>query len=112
MGGACWQDKLGNMERELEWVRGELEEERATAARRGKDAAGRVREADSAAARLRSLHKEESKRLSREKQQLGERVQVVNLLHALPSPACMQGRNVEWSMLWVHAPGETSRTEN
>lgn len=73
---ALWQDKLGNLERELEWVRGELEEERAAAARKGKDAAGRAREADTAVARLKSLHKEEAKRLGKEKHQLAERVQV------------------------------------
>ena len=70
------QDRLGNMERELEWVRGELAEDREAAARRGEDAAGRARDADSAAARLKSLHREEVKRLNKDKQQLAERAQV------------------------------------
>lgn len=70
------QDKLGNVERELEWVRAELGEERTAAARKGKDVAGRAKEADAALARLRSLHREELKKLQRDKQQLTERVQV------------------------------------
>ena len=70
------QDKLGNLERELEWVRGELEEERTAAVRRGKDAAARAKEADAAATRLKSLHKEDLKRAQRDKQHLADRVQV------------------------------------
>lgn len=65
------------MERELEWVRGELAEERAAASRKGEDAAGRAREANSAVTRLKSLHREELKRANRDKQQLTERVQVL-----------------------------------
>lgn len=64
------------MERELEWVRGELGEERAAASRKGEDAAGRAREANSAVTRLKSLHREELKRVNKDKQQLTERVQV------------------------------------
>lgn len=78
------QDKLGNMERELEWVRGELGEERAAASRRGEDAAGRAREASSAVTRLKSLHREELKRANRDRQQLTERVQVC----PCPWPGC------------------------
>ena len=68
-------------------MRGELEEERTAAARKGKDAAGRARDADTAAARLKSLHKDDLKRVQKEKHQLAERVQVP---FAPRLPCCIQ----------------------
>ncbi|KAK9813951.1 hypothetical protein WJX73_006379 [Symbiochloris irregularis] len=87
------QDKMGNMERELEWVRGELAEERTAASRRGEDAAGRAREANSAVTRLKSLHREELKRVNKDKQQLSERVQELEAAQARSHGALATARS-------------------
>ena len=71
---------MANLEREVEWVLGELEEEREAGARHVKDAAVRVREADQAAARVKSMRKDELKRLAKEKATLADRVTVSVLL--------------------------------
>ena len=68
--------QVANLEREVEWVLGELEEEREAGARHIKDAAARVREAEQAAARVKSMRKDDTKRLAKEKAALAERVVV------------------------------------
>ena len=68
--------QVANLEREVEWVLGELEEEREAGARHIKDAAARVREAEQAAARVKSMRKDDTKRLAKEKAALAERVMV------------------------------------
>ena len=68
--------QVANLEREVDWVRGELAEAQAAGDRHVKDAAARVRDADQAAARAKSQRKDELKRLAKEKAALTERVAV------------------------------------
>ena len=68
---------------------GELEEEREAGARHIKDAAARVREAEQAAARVKSMRKDDTKRLAKEKAALAERVVVSTPWQQRAGCACL-----------------------
>lgn len=68
---------MRNLERELEWVRGEREEERTALAHERRETAGRMRELEAASNRLKSARKDDLKRVTREKAQALERCKVV-----------------------------------
>lgn len=70
------QDKVRNLERELEWVRGEREEEQTAVAHERREVAGRLRELEATSNRMKSARKDDLKRVSRERAQAVERCKV------------------------------------
>jgi hypothetical protein len=70
------QEKVRNLEREVEWVRGEREEEMSAMAHEKKETASRLRELEAASNRLKSARKDDLKRVSKEKSQASDRCKV------------------------------------
>ena len=70
------QERVRNLERELDWVRGEREEEQTAVAHERRETAGRLRELEAASNRLKSARKDDLKRVSREKAQALDRCKV------------------------------------
>ena len=70
------QERVRNLERELEWVRGEREEEQTAVAHERRETAGRIRELEAAGNRMKSARKDDVKRVSRERAQALERCKV------------------------------------
>lgn len=64
---------MRNLERELEWVHGEREEEQTAVAHERRETAGRLRELEAASNRMKSARKDDLKRVSRERTQALER---------------------------------------
>ena len=67
---------MRNLERELEWVRGEREEEQTAVAHERREVAGRLRELEATSNRMKSARKDDLKRVSRERAQAVERCKV------------------------------------
>ena len=67
---------MRNLERELEWVRGEREEERTAVAHERRETAARLKEAETASSRLKSSRRDDLKRVTRERAQALERCKV------------------------------------
>ena len=70
---------MRNLERELEWVRGEREEEQTAVAHERREVAGRLRELEATSNRMKSSRKDDLKRVSRERAQAVERCKVINI---------------------------------
>lgn len=67
---------MRNLERELEWVRGEREEERRAMAHERRDSAARLKELEAASNRLKSARRDDLKRVTRERTQAVDRCKV------------------------------------
>ena len=80
------QEKVRNLERELEWVRGEREEERTAVAHERRETAARLKEAEAAATRLKSSRRDDLKRVTRERAQALERCKVRSKPTLNPEP--------------------------
>lgn len=70
------QERVRNLERELDWVRGEREEAQAAVAHERREAATRMRELEASSNRLKSARKDDLKRVTRERAQALERCKV------------------------------------
>lgn len=104
---------MRNLERELEWVRGEREEERASMSQERRELNSRLSQAESATTRQKSVSKDELKKVARERSQLSERCKVrspgchqipVDFVYALPQADlllsfCMGTRPFTWEFL-------------
>lgn len=81
------QEKVRNLEREVEWVRGEREEEVSAMAHEKKETASRLKELEAASNRLKSARKDDLKRVSKERSQAFDRCKVSLASAKLPSVA-------------------------
>lgn len=68
--------QIRSLETQLEWVRSERDEERASKSREGREAAQRAVDAEAQLTRLKGQRREEQKRWLKEKAQLADRVKV------------------------------------
>lgn len=67
---------MRNLDRELEWVRGEREEEQASMSQERRELASRLSQAEALTSRQKSASKDEVKKVVRERNQLTERCRV------------------------------------
>ena len=68
--------QIRHLETQLEWVRSERDEERASKSREGREAAQRAVDAEAQLTRLKGQRREEQKRWQKEKAALAERAKV------------------------------------
>ena len=64
------------MEREVEWVRAEREEERTAMAHERRETTARLKELEVAASRVKTARRDDTKRISKERTQALERCKV------------------------------------
>lgn len=65
--------QIRHLESQLEWVRNERDEERASKSKEGREAAQRATDAEAALTRLKAQRREEQKRWQKDKAAAGER---------------------------------------
>ena len=68
--------QIRHLETQLEWVRSERDEERASKSREGREAAQRATEAEAQLQRLKAQRREDQKRWQKEKAALADRAKV------------------------------------